>query len=97
MQVLHRRKVSAANVFTTVAAVKPSRGRQVCVVMMKTLFTSSSGSDSISCGFSKMHCRGREMTQWIAGKLINKKKCKKIKIKKSGDGNGAAKTTQSIC
>lgn len=61
--VLCRDKIFARHAFITASAVKQTERttkKKQFRVMMKNLFTSSSGSDSMSCGISKMHCRRGE-------------------------------------
>ena len=56
-KVLYSKKnIFATHIFTTASAVKPTERttkKKQFHVMMKNLFTSSSGSDSISCGIPR--------------------------------------------
>lgn len=58
-----RDNLFAMHAFITASAVKQTERttkKKQFHVMMKNLFTSSSGSDSMSCGISKMHFRRGE-------------------------------------
>lgn len=87
--------ISGTHILNTASAVKQSERttkKKQFHVMMKTLFTSSSGSDSISCGIPRCIAGEEKDDRMESREVIVSGGWKQ----NSGDENGAAKTTKAI-